>query len=67
MDMSTIAHKFTSGSYQSPLELASDAGRMFSSAAGHHPEGSVQHHGALRMQTVFNALWQRLLAPFVGY
>ena len=67
MDISTIARKFTSGSYQSPLELASDAGRVFSGAAGRYAEGSEQHQAAQQMQSAFNTLWQQLLAPFAGY
>lgn len=66
MDLNAVASKLAAGAYARPLDLAADVSRMLQGAAA-APEGSELRIAAGHVQAVFEALWQRLLAPYVHF
>lgn len=66
MDLNTVASRLAAGAYARPLDLAADVGRVLQGAAA-APEGSELRAAAGQVQAVFEALWQRLLAPYMHF
>lgn len=52
--------KLAAGQYSRPMEIAADASRVFTVPPG-APDGGA---AAAQMRSVFEALWQQLLAPY---
>lgn len=66
VDLATMAQRLAGGVYSTPLDLAADAARMFTTCAAPFPEGSPQRQAVQQMQGAFQALWQQTLAPFTN-